>query len=165
MNPSNKKFVYFSRSIEDDDDHGKKENNGAGKQQKQLTINDLNNKIKNNNNELLKHFFPDILKALGNKAIKENTPSLQELEQYLQTHIQELVAEERMRMMRKRKANQDSNSSKTVPSENKIKHNIQRQEGNSNADNPNNLSSASQPSSTTQQGNFRLNFNFNNTSS
>jgi len=165
LNPSNKKFVYFSRSIEDDDDHGKKENNGAGKQQKQLTINDLNNKIKNNNNELLKHFFPDILKALGNKAIKENTPSLQELEQYLQTHIQELVAEERMRMMRKRKADQDSNSSKTVPSDNKIKHNIQRQEGNSNADNPNNLSSASQPSSTSQQGNFRLNFNFNNTSS
>ncbi len=162
-NTNNKAFTYFSRSTGNDgDDKGntEKEDNGGGGGKQQLSLNDLGNKIKNNNNELLKRFFPDILKALGNRAIKDNTPSLQELEQYLQTHIQELVAEERMRVMRKRKLDGDSNSlnNPSPASESKKRQNNQRQESNNN--NP--PSSSSSPVS--HQGNFRLNFNFNNTS-
>ena len=161
-NTNNKAFTYFSRSIGNDgDDNGnmEKEGNGGGGGKQQLNLNDLGNKIKNNNNELLKRFFPDILKALGNRAIKENTPSLQELEQYLQTHIQELVAEERMRVMRKKKADVDSNSLNTPSSasDNKKRQAKQRQESN-------NKSPSSSPSPGSHQGNFRLNFNFNNTS-
>ncbi len=162
---NNKTFTYFSRSIGNDgDDNGNMEKDvnggggGGGKQQPNL--HDLGNKIKNNNNELLKRFFPDILKALGNRAIKENTPSLQELEQYLQTHIQELVAEERKKMIRKRKIDGDSNglSTQSSASENERRQVNQRQESNNNP-------SSSSPSYVSQQGNFRLNFNFNNTSS
>ena len=92
MNTSNKKYIYFSRSIEniDDVDQGSLK----GQQQPQQDLDELGNKLKNSNN-LLKHFFPDILKALGDRAIKESTPTLQELEQYLQNHIQELMTEER----------------------------------------------------------------------
>ena len=161
-NTNNKAFTYFSRSIGNDgDDNGnrEKEDNGGGGGKQQLNLNDLENKIKNNNNELLKRFFPDILKALGNRAIKENTPSLQELEQYLQTHIQELVTEERMRVMRKRKADGDSNSlnGPSSASDNRKRQHNQSQEGNNNPP-------SSSPSSVSHQGNFRLNFNFNNTS-
>lgn len=41
-------------------------------------------------NDLLKRFFPDILKAIGNKAIKESPPTLQELEGYLQQYVSDL---------------------------------------------------------------------------
>jgi Mg-chelatase subunit ChlD len=163
-NTNNKTFTYFSLSIGNDgDDNGNMEKGGnRGKQQ--LNLNDLGNIIKSNNNELLKRFFPDILKALGNRAIKENTPTLQELEQYLQTHIQELLTEERMRIMRKRKTDGDSNSLSTPPpipqssSENKRRQSNQMQESNNNP-------SSSIPSSVSQQGKFRLNFNFSSTSS
>ncbi len=159
-NTNNKAFTYFSISIGNDgDDNGYMEKEGKGGGKQQLSLNDIGNKIKNNNNELLKRFFPDILKALGNRAIKENTPSLQELEQYLQTHIQELVAEERMKMIRKRKMHGDSNSLSISPpaSDNKKKQNNQRED--SNSSNP-----PSSFSPVSQQGNFRLNFNFSNTS-
>lgn len=41
-------------------------------------------------NNLLRQFFPDILKAIGNKAIKDNPPTLKELESYLQEYFNEL---------------------------------------------------------------------------
>ena len=41
-------------------------------------------------NNLLRQFFPDILKAIGNKAIKDNPPTLQELESYLEHYFNEL---------------------------------------------------------------------------
>jgi len=167
-NTNNKTFTYFSIPIGNDgDDNGnmEKEDNGGGVGggKQQLNLNDLGNKIKNNNNELLKRFFPDILKALGNRAIKENTPSLQELEQYLQTHIQELVAEERTRMIRKGKTGGDSNSLSTQLSSSSSSEK-EKGQGNRRQESSNNPSSSGS-SSVSQQGNFRLNFNFNNTSS
>ena len=91
QNP-NKEFIYFSKSTtnhnnnKDDDDGNSIEGN---EQQQNSELLDSNN-IKNRN-ELLKRFFPDILKALGDRAIKENTLSLRELEQHLQNQIQDLM--------------------------------------------------------------------------
>ncbi len=85
MNNYNKEFVYFSQSenyVENDVSQNQKEQNER-----------LGSNVKNYD-DLLKHFFPDILKAIGNRAIKEETPSLIELEQYLQKHVQTLVDEE-----------------------------------------------------------------------
>mgnify|MGYP001797338225 CR=1 FL=1 len=79
MNTSNKKYIYFSRSIDNNDDVDQGSLEGQQKQQQQ-DFNELGNKLKNSNN-LLKHFFHNILKALGDRAIKESTPTLQELEQ------------------------------------------------------------------------------------
>ena len=70
------------------------DSNNGKQDSEQQGFNESGNKIRNNN-ELLKHFFPDILKALGDSAIKENPPSIQEFEQYLQNHIHDLMAEER----------------------------------------------------------------------
>ncbi len=83
MNNYNKEFVYFSRSEK------YIENDVSQKEQNER----LGSNVKNYD-DLLKHFFPDILKAIGNRAIKEETPSLIELEQYLQKHVQTLVDEE-----------------------------------------------------------------------
>ena len=83
LNNYNKEFVYFSRS----DDY--LENDESQKEQNK----NLKSNTKNYD-DLLKHFFPDILKAIGSRAIKEETPSLIELEQYLQKHVQTLVDEE-----------------------------------------------------------------------
>jgi len=88
LNNYNKEFIYFSRSIGNDDDEKNSKSNGE-----QKGFNESDNKIRNND-DLIKRFFPDILKALGDRAIKENTPSLQELEQYLQNHLQDLMIEE-----------------------------------------------------------------------
>lgn len=50
----------------------------------------INDQSKKSRNDLLKRFFPDILKAIGNKAIKESPPTLQELEVYLQQYLSNL---------------------------------------------------------------------------
>jgi uncharacterized protein with von Willebrand factor type A (vWA) domain len=171
LSSNSKKFIYFSKAIGNNEapdiESGGKENGMRGGEQehqkKQIDFNDLGNKIKNNNNELLKHFFPDILKALGNKAIKENTPTLQELEQYLQTHMQELITEERKRMLQKRKQNEDSDILNTLSAESKRNQSKQSQGSQSIISNVNKASSTSS-ASFPQQGNFRLNFNFNTTS-
>ena len=90
QNP-NKEFIYFSKPTtnhnNDDDDDG---NSIEGNEQQQNSELLDSNNIKNRN-ELLKRFFPDILKALGDRAIKENTLSLRELEQHLQNQIQDLM--------------------------------------------------------------------------
>ena len=91
MNSTNKKFIYFARPLQNNDNNEK----GNGEQQ-DLSGQDIKTH-KNSNSDLLKYFFPDILKALGNRAIKDSTPTLQELEQYLQNHLQELMAEDRNR--------------------------------------------------------------------
>ena len=166
MNPNNKEFTYFPIPFGGNDNS----NRNGEQQQKQAGINDLANRIKSNNNELLKHFFPDILKALGNRAIKENTPTLQELEQYLQTHIQELMSEERRRIAGKGTKYGGTNSFNPLPDspqENKTKQSNQKAktDGKNATNNQSNQSSASSLSPTSQQGNFRLNFNFNNSPS
>lgn len=167
MNTRNKKFIYFSRSFENNDD---KKKWNLEQQQQQQDFNESDNKI-NNNNNLLKHFFPDILKALGNRAIKENTPSLQELEQYLQNHIQELMTEERRRRRRMGSSEDDgttNNNLNPFAANENTKKNIKMglkdnpTDKSKDGKNSNTLSSGGGGSSTSQQGNFRLNFNFNN---
>ncbi|MGN6822603.1 MAG: hypothetical protein ACTHJ7_07520, partial [Candidatus Nitrosocosmicus sp.] len=87
-----REFVYFPISLENKDDN-EKENKKKNEQQQeqQQDLDELKNQVKSSGNDLLKRFFPDILKALGDKAIKENTLSLRELEQHLQNHIQDLI--------------------------------------------------------------------------
>lgn len=88
----NKVTVYFPTPGETDDgdgdghEWGSNDDNYKNKKEDSES-NRSDNERKNN---LLKYFFPDIFKAIGNKAIKENPPSLQELEQYLQNYLQEL---------------------------------------------------------------------------
>ncbi len=158
MNFNNKKFIYFSRSIGDNNEDDEKGNKNI------QSFNDLEKKIKSNN-DLLKHFFPDILKALGNKAIKEDTPSLQELEQYLQNHIQELIAQERinrgMRMM-----NEKNNQLNPLKSEDGEKNKQDskpsfKEDWNNQIQDGKNINNSGSDS----QGKFKLNFNFNNPSS
>ena len=168
MNTRNKKFIYFSRSFENNDDKEK-----WNLEQQQQDFNESGDKI-NNSNNLLKHFFPDILKALGNRAIKENTPSLQELEQYLQNHIQELMTAERRRRKRMGLSEDDATTNNNLnpfaANENNKKNTKMGLKDNpsdpsKDGKNSNTLSSGGGGGSTSQQGNFRLNFNFNNTPS
>jgi transposase-like protein len=158
LNFNNKKFIYFSRSLGDSNEE---------KGNKELQdFNDPDNNFKSNN-DLLKYFFPDILKALGNKAIKGDAPSLQELEQYLQNHIQELIHQDkmkrRMKMMNAR--NNKFNSSTSVEEEVKNKQGSRpsfKENWNNQSQDGKNINNNS---GSTSQGKFRLNSNFNNPSS
>src|SRR3954470_12820263 len=157
QNP-NKEFIYFSKSTtnynNDNDDGNSLEGNEQQQQNSELL--DSNN-IKNRN-ELLKRFFPDILKALGDRAIKENTLSLRELEQHLQNQIQDLMAKRNYNtFLQKNMFNKNINSnvsnnnneSDATPSQYDNNHHYQQQQ---------------QQQQQMQQENFRLNFNFKNNS-
>ncbi len=96
---NNKEFIYFSRS----EDYFE---NDVPRGQNEL----LKNNVKNYD-DLLKHFFPDILKAIGNRAIKEETLSLRELEQHLQKHVQTL-AEDNFKNNNLKTSNLDTNQIK-----------------------------------------------------
>ncbi|HEU5120629.1 MAG TPA: hypothetical protein VFT71_06550 [Candidatus Nitrosocosmicus sp.] len=96
-----RRIVYFPKPLENDSTQGegrRQNNRGSnsateiiepaeylnyGQKQKEEGN-------KQSRNDLLKRFFPDILKAIGNKAIKESPPTLQELEAYLQQHFSNL---------------------------------------------------------------------------
>jgi hypothetical protein len=154
LNINNKEFIYFSKSIKGDDDDSNK-----WKQEKEQDESGSGNKNRNNN-ELLKHFFPDILKALGNSAIKETTPSLQELEQYLQNHIQDLMTEERKKRRRLALSSGAGADNADVTDQNK-----KSSAAAAATDAGKGGGGGEGFDSTTQQNNFRLNFNFNNPSS
>ena len=162
MNSTNKKFIYFARSVQNNDNNEK----GNGKQ-KDLSGPDIKTQ-KNNNSDLLKYFFPDILKALGNRAIKDSTPTLQELEQYLQNHLQELMAEDRNRRRTNERKESNNKNHPNPLTEEGIKKNTQSSSKNKtnnrfeqgDGDGRKSTGNGSGPSS---QGNFRLNFNFNKT--
>jgi len=149
LNNNNKEFIYFSRSIENKD---KDYNNKVSSEPQ--GFNESSDKIRNNN-DLLKHFFPDILKALGDRAIKENPPSLHELEQYLQNHIHDLMAEER----KMRKVNRIENEHTFNSNLNQTAFNKK----NARSLNDNRIDPSKEGGSNFSQGNFRLNFNFNKT--
>ena len=104
-----RKTVYFPRSLVNDSNKegGAREKNSGSRydaeiiepseylgdeqrlqQEQQLQQQQKGNK--QSSNDILKRFFPDILKAIGNKAIKESPPTLQELEAYLQQYISNL---------------------------------------------------------------------------
>jgi uncharacterized protein with von Willebrand factor type A (vWA) domain len=96
-----RRIVYFPKPFENDStqgERGRQNNRGSNSateiieppeypNDEQLLKQEGN---KQSRNDLLKRFFPDILKAIGNKAIKESPPTLQELEAYLQQHISNL---------------------------------------------------------------------------
>ncbi len=94
-----KRIIYFSKPTvnsgdgDEEDSNRTKKNLGnrqihSSQQERQQPSFDQE-KIRARNN-LLRQFFPDILKAIGNKAIKDNPPTLQELESYLQDYFREL---------------------------------------------------------------------------
>src|SRR3712207_6468854 len=98
-----RKTIYFPRSLGSDSSKGE---GGGGGREKNNSNSNYDTEIieppeypddeqrkkrdqqenKQSRNDLLKRFFPDILKAIGNKAIKESPPTLQELEAYLQQY-------------------------------------------------------------------------------
>ena len=96
-----KRIIYFSKPLVNyNDDEEKEENSNKTKknlgnrqsqnsQQVQQQSSFDQEKIQARN-KLLRQFFPDILKAIGNKAIKDSPPTLQELESYLQNYFNEL---------------------------------------------------------------------------
>lgn len=94
----NKKTIYFPKQLEGDSSDGARGRHGTddaeiiepAEYQNKDDLHSNSEKNKKSRNDLLKRFFPDILKAIGNKAIKESPPSLQELEIYLQQYISDL---------------------------------------------------------------------------
>ncbi|MGN6628947.1 MAG: VWA domain-containing protein [Candidatus Nitrosocosmicus sp.] len=144
-----REFVYFPISLENKDDDEKE--NKKKSEHKQQDLDELKNQVKSSGNDLLKRFFPDILKALGDKAIKENTLSLRELEQHLQNHIQDLIE--------KNNYNSDfiDQYQKLIHDQNKYNKNFS-----SSSSSGGGSSQQQQPYQLRQQDNFRLNFNFNN---
>ncbi|MDF0680424.1 MAG: hypothetical protein P0116_05605 [Candidatus Nitrosocosmicus sp.] len=93
-----KRTTYFSKPITnsgegyEEDGSRTEENLGNSRQKSQQEQKNRfldQEKIRARNN-LLRQFFPDILKAIGNKAIKDNPPTLKELESYLQEYFNEL---------------------------------------------------------------------------
>src|SRR4051812_25651271 len=154
QNP-NKEFIYFSKSTtnhnNDNDDGNSIEGNEQQQNSELLDSNNIKNK-----NELLKRFFPDILKALGDRAIKENTLSLRELEQHLQNQIQDLMTKRnydtflQKNMLNKNinsNVSNNNNESDATPSQYDNNHHYQQQQ-------------QQQQQQQMQQENFRLNFNF-----
>ena len=153
QNP-NKEFIYFSKSTtnHDDDDNG---NSIEGNEQQQNSELLDSNNIKNRN-EILKRFFPDILKALGDRAIKENTLSLRELEQHLQNQIQDLMAKRNYNtFLQKNMFNKNINSNES---------NNSNESDATKSQYDNNRHYQQQQQQQMQQENFRLNFNFKNNS-
>ncbi len=106
-------------------------------------------------NNLLRQFFPDILKAIGNKAIKDNPPTLQELESYLQDYFNELqkrkIADENPNVQDylSRSINPTSSSQEYDNKARDRAHYLKGQDESAGS------------VTTVNQKNYRLNFNFN----
>lgn len=157
-----KRIIYFSKPLVNDGDEGdsnrseKNSGNSQGnisqqKQQQQSSFDQEKIRARNN---LLKQFFPDILKAIGNKAIKDNPPTLQELESYLQNYFHELQT----------KKMEDGNakvqkylSKSTNPTLSSQEYNNNKELGRGHYSKGHNDSTASV--TTVNQKNYRLNFN------
>ena len=152
MQNSTKEFIYFLKSTTNNsnDDGNSREDDEQQQQNTEL----LNKNNIRNSNDLLKRFFPDILKALGDRAIKDNTLSLRELEQHLQNHIQDL--------MTKRNYNNSGNFlQKSVFDKNTTSIVSNNSAGSNTAGSQYNNNHLYQQ----QQENFKLNFNFKSNSS
>ncbi len=159
-----KRIIYFSRPFVNYDDGDDEDNNRAKKnlgnrqnhnsQQEQKQSSSDQEKIRARNN-LLRQFFPDILKAIGNKAIKDNPPSLQELESYLQDYFVELqkrkIADENAKVQDhlSRSNNPSSTSQEYDSKERDRAHYLRKQDESAGS------------VTTISQRNYRLNFNFN----
>ena len=157
QNPK-KEYIYFSKRITNHNNNYDNDGNSieGNEQQQNNELLDSNN-IKNRN-DLLKRFFPDILKALGDRAIKENTLSLRELEQHLQNQIQDLITKRNYNtFLQKNMFNKNINSS--------VSNNSNENDATKSQYDNNNHYQQQQQQQQIQQENFRLNFNFKNNSS
>ena len=159
-----KRIIYFSRpfvNYDDGDDEdnirakknlGNRQNHNSQQEQKQSSSDQEKIRARNN---LLRQFFPDILKAIGNKAIKDNPPSLQELESYLQDYFVELqkrkIADENAKVQDhlSRSNNPSSTSQEYDSKERDRAHYLRKQDESAGS------------VTTISQRNYRLNFNFN----
>lgn len=157
-----KGIIYYLKSTSSDGDDEEDENQ---------SLNPTYNYKNKRNNDLLKHFFPDILKAIGNRAIKDTPTTLKELEQYLQNYIQEISKRnfnDTTRLENNKISNNDniktisSSSSVSYSTDNSSSYkendykkdddNISKRNHNNNKDN--------NPSAFSNK--FKLNFNFEN---
>jgi Mg-chelatase subunit ChlD len=161
-----KRIIYFSKPLVNyDDDEEKEENSNKTKknlgnrqsqnsQQVQQQSSFDQEKIRARN-KLLRQFFPDILKAIGNKAIKDSPPTLQELESYLQNYFNEL---QKRRIVDENSKVQDllSRSINNTPSsqqyDNKARDRTYYSKG---------QDEVAGSVTTVNQKNYKLNFNFN----
>lgn len=158
-----KRTIYFAKPLDNDSDDansnrsekniGNNQSNISQQGQQQSSFD--HEKIRARNN-LLRQFFPDILKAIGNKAIKDNPPTLQELESYLQNYFNEL---------QKRKKDSCENAKDQNHLSRSINPNSSNQENNIRERyRANYLKGQDEPAgsvTTVNQKNYRLNFNFN----
>ncbi|HKX96220.1 MAG TPA: hypothetical protein VJL78_00125 [Candidatus Nitrosocosmicus sp.] len=161
-----KRIIYFSKPLVNyDDDDEKEENSNKTKknlgnrqsqnsQQVQQQSSFDQEKIQARN-KLLRQFFPDILKAIGNKAIKDSPPTLQELESYLQNYFNELqnrrIVDENSKVqdLLSRSINHKSSSQQY---DNKARDRTQYSKG---------QDEVAGSITTVNQKNYKLNFNFN----
>ena len=159
-----KGIIYFSKPLanygdEDEEDSNITEKNlrnrqSRNSQQGQQQSSFDQEKIRARNN-LLKQFFPDILKAIGNKAIKDNPPTLQELESYLQDYFNEL---------QKRKIADENAKIQDYLSRSKNHTSSSQENDSKKRDRANYLKGQNESAgsvTTVSQKNFSLNFNFN----
>lgn len=157
-----KRIIYFSKPLDNNSDEtnsnrseknlGNNQSNISQQGQQQSSFD--HEKIRARNN-LLRQFFPDILKAIGNKAIKDNPPTLQELESYLQNYFNEL---QKRKVSCENEKDQDYLSSPTNPNSSSKENNIMER------NRANYLKGQDEPAgsvTTVNQKNYRLNFNFN----
>jgi hypothetical protein len=161
-----KRIIYFSKPLVNYNDDEEKEKN-SNKTKKNLGNRQSQNsqqvqqqssfdqeKIQARN-KLLRQFFPDILKAIGNKAIKDSPPTLQELESYLQNYFNELqkrrIVDENSKVqdLLSRSINHKSSSHQY---DNKARDRTQYSKG---------QDEVAGSITTVNQKNYKLNFNFN----
>ncbi|MBA2267570.1 MAG: hypothetical protein H0W19_04450 [Nitrosopumilus sp.] len=159
-----KRIIYFSKPLindGDEEDSNRAEKNSGNSQgnisqQKQLQQSSFDQEKIRARNNLLKQFFPDILKAIGNKAIKDNPPTLQELESYLQNYFHEL---QKKKMEDENAKIQNYLSKSTNPTLSSQEYNNNKELGRGHYSKGHNDSAGSV--TTVNQKNYRLNFNFN----
>ncbi|MDN5866961.1 MAG: hypothetical protein L0H55_06120, partial [Candidatus Nitrosocosmicus sp.] len=157
-----KRIIYFSKPLVNGDNEenndrseknlGSSQSNTSQQGQQQSSIDQEKIRARNN---LLRQFFPDILKAIGNKAIKDNPPTLQELESYLQNYFNDL---QNGKVSGENAKDQDYLSKSTNPNSSSQKNNFKGR------DRAHYLKGQDEPTgsvATVNQKNYRLNFNFN----
>ncbi len=159
-----KRIIYFSKPLVNYDDVdgedstrteknlGNHQSHNSQQEQQQSSFDPEKIRARNN---LLRQFFPDILKAIGNKAIKDNPPTLRELESYLQDYFNEL----QKRKIADEKANvQDYSSRSNNPTSTSQEYDSKERD---KAHYLKGLDESSGSVTTVSQKNYRLNINFN----
>jgi len=156
-----KRIIYYSKPLvnDGDEDSNRPEKNSGNSQgnisqQRQQQQSSLDQEKIRSRNNLLKQFFPDILKAIGNKAIKDNPPTLKELESYLQNYFHEL---QKKKMEDENAKVQNYLSKSTSPTLSSQEYNKNKEIGRGHYSKRHNDSAAV---TTVNQKNYRLNFNF-----